>query len=86
MNALYKPGDRVLIKSKYDEGADTSSYKFFFTPQMLNTFGGHVCTIESVSYYGHNNLYQVKDDGYEYRIKEDNVQYSWSSGMFESEF
>lgn len=86
MKALYKPGDRVLIKSKYDKGAKENSYRFVFVENMLETFGGHICTISEVSDFEYRDSYQVMDDNHKYYIKEDNSRYSWASSMFEPEF
>lgn len=45
MNSLYKKGDTVLIKSQYDKGCRSTSYRFIFVDYMLKRYGGKVCTI-----------------------------------------
>lgn len=35
MDPLYKVGDEVLIKSAYDPGCTSHSYKFSFAKEML---------------------------------------------------
>lgn len=85
MKPLYKPGDKVLVKSKYDEGFESNSYRFAFILPMLEEYGGTICTIGMVSkFYG--DQCAVEDDGYKYYIKEDNSEYMWASSMFEPEF
>lgn len=86
MKPLYKPGDKVLVKSKYDEGFGSGSYRFMFLPKMLKEYGGTICTIDKVSNFCNYPQYDVEDDGYEYYIKEDGGEYMWASSMFEPEF
>ncbi len=87
MNPLYKEGDTVLIKSQYDKGCVSTSYRFIFMNHVLNRYGGKVCTILRRIYAGkNNNDNQIQDDGYCYFIKEDMCEYLWSSSMFEAEF
>lgn len=87
MNSLYKKGDTVLIKSQYDKGCRSTSYRFIFVDYMLKRYGGKVCTILGGSCAGENNNYnQIQDDGYCYFINEDIHRYFWASSMFEPEF
>lgn len=85
--ALYKVGDKVLVKSKWDNGYSGNNYRFGFVNKMLERFGGKVCTIESrtpvdFSFYD----YDIKDDSFQYTLKEDRHTFAWASSMFESEF
>lgn len=85
--ALYKVGDKVLVKSKWDNGYNGYNYRFGFVNKMLERFGGKVCTIGSrtlvdFSFYD----YDIKDDSFQYTLKEDEYVFAWASSMFESEF
>lgn len=53
---------------------------------MLVEYGGRVCTISSSEYQDVFDDNKFPDDGYLYRIKEDNSTWSWASSMFEPEF
>lgn len=86
MEQLYKPGDKVLVKSKYDEGFESVDYRFIFMPKMLKKYGGTICTIDRMSGFYNYPQYAVEDDGYKYYIKEDGGEYIWASSMFEPEF
>lgn len=87
MKPLYKVGDSVLIKSKYDHKLGAMNYRFGFTSEMKEQFGGTVCTILDMKEIGVEYVRrQVSDDGYLYHIKEDNRCWSWASSMFEPEF
>lgn len=83
--ALYKVGDKVLVKSKWDNGYNGNNYRFGFVNKMRERFGGKVCTIESripVDF----RFYDIKDDSFQYTLKEDRHTFAWVSSMFESEF
>ena len=86
MKQLYKPGDKVLVKSKYDEGFESDDYRFRFLSKMLKEYGGTICTIDKRSSFHNYPQYAVEDDGYKYYIKEDGGEYMWASSMFEPEF
>lgn len=85
MDPLYKVGDQVIVKDKYDNGCNSSSYKFYFTGSMKRDFGGKVCTIKSIRESVPVRR-EIPDDGYLYHLVEDNNLYNWASSMFESEF
>lgn len=70
---LYNVGDRVLIKDLYKE----SNYAFNIEPAMQE-FSNKICTIKEVRLAEDEITY----DGYEYKIKEDDGFYTWSSDMF----
>lgn len=86
MESLYKVGDIVLIKSKYDLNCTNFSYRFNFTGYMLDKFGGKVCTISKVEKQRKRWHNGVSDDNYLYLLKEDKEAFHWASSMFESEF
>lgn len=86
MDPLYKVGDTVLIKSTYDPGCTFFFYRFSFTDSMLHAYGGKVCEIVEVKKPLLNGISIVPDDGYLYRLREDNGKFCWASSMFESEF
>lgn len=87
MEPKYKIGDKVKIKSRYDDGCDENSYKFTFTTSMLADFGGRVVTINYIDAKFNSRLVDcpVPDDGYLYRF-DDGWQFYWASSMFEEEF
>lgn len=87
MKQLYKVGDSVLVKDKYDPGYNEYGYTYCFTQDMLIQYGGKVCTISMVQY--DPNLRgpgRIPDDDYLYYLEEDNAEWSWASSMFEPEF
>ncbi len=86
MKPLYKPGDKVLVKLKYDEGFKSYDYRFMFLPKMLRKYGWTICTIDKVESFDGYHQYDVEDDGYKYYIEEDGGEYMWASSMFEPEF
>ena len=87
MAAKYKVGDKVVIKSKYDEGKTNYDYIWGFTQGMLNEWGGKTMTVQEVSgpRYGDGSWQRdrVPDDGYNYYLDEDDKEWIWSSSMFE---
>lgn len=86
MESLYKIGDNVLIKEKYDPECNGFNYSYYFSERMLTEYGGKVCTISEVEYYGNIQFGKLPDDGYLYSIEEDGGRCSWASSMFEPEF
>lgn len=83
---LYKIGDKVLVKSKYDKGCTSSSYRFSFVSYMLSNFGGNVYKIkEIVRYDYYQRDFAIPDDGYQYQLDKCE-NYKFSSSMFEPEF
>lgn len=89
--SLYKVGDKVKIKSHYDEGCTGDSYPAGFTTTMLSEYGGKVCTISSVEKRFGSDCYQTifpktfNGDATAYRLVEDFGCYVWHSSMFEPE-
>ena len=80
-------GDKVKIKSKYDEGCDQYDYVGAFVEDMLIYYGGRVATIEEkwpIRYIIPTK--KIKSDGFGYNLNIDNHAWTWSSGMFEEEF
>lgn len=86
MDPLYKVGDTVLIKSAYDPNCTSLYYRFNFTGYMLHKFGGEIFEISDVRKPIVEEQPTVPDDGYLYRLKGDNMFFSWASSMFEPEF
>lgn len=87
MEQLYKVGDNVLIKDKYDPGCDEYSYTYCFTNDMRMEYGGKVCTISAVQYEPNlRNVNRIPDDDHLYYLEEDGGSWSWASSMFEPEF
>lgn len=86
MKPLYKVGDLVRIKNKYDPGANNFSYYcVFIQDEMLEKFGGKICKIRSCWSEHHNyNDAEIPDDGCMYKLEENN--YAWNSSMFDPEF
>lgn len=83
--ALYKVGDKVLVKSKWDNSYNGDNYRFGFVNNMRERFGGKVCTIVSRTPVD-SRFYGIKDDSFQYTLKEDRHVFAWASSMFESEF
>lgn len=82
MEPLYKVGDKVRIKSKYDPGKNEESYYHaFLRYQMLIPFGGKVYTIKEVVRRKYERPSKIPDDGYQYYLVE--IPWTWSSSMFE---
>ena len=80
-------GDKVKIKSKYDEGCDGYDYIGGFVEDMLIYYGGMVATIEKKWPLGPNvPIRKINGDGFYYNLNIDNHAWTWSSGMFEEEF
>lgn len=86
MESLYKIGDNVLIKEKYDPGCKDLDYSYWFAENMLTEYGGRVCTISKAKYWYKMQDGRLPDDGYLYSIEEDGGYWSWASSMFEPEF
>ena len=86
MESLYKIGDNVLIKEKYDPGCKGLDYSYYFAENMLTEYGGRVCTISKAKYRHKMQNGRLPDDGYLYSIEEDGGCWSWASSMFEAEF
>lgn len=70
MNAPeYKVGDKVTIRSKYHINCESSDYACSFTEGMRATFGGNLCTIDSIylvdkvdAFGNHKKAYTLKED------------------------
>lgn len=86
MESLYKIGNNVLIKEKYDPGCKGLDYSCYFAENMLTEYGGRVCTISKAKYRHKMQDDRLPDDGYLYSIEEDGGRWSWASSMFEAEF
>lgn len=86
MGSIYKAGDKVLIKSKFDDNCNEFDYPCGFTDSMIRNYGGEIHTISCV-YNIPNNVYEDRkmyEEPYFYSLKGNG--YSWSSAMFEKEF
>lgn len=80
-------GDKVKIKSKYDEDCDEYDYVGAFVYNMLMCYGGRVAIIEKKWPFESNmSIKKIKDDGFFYNLNIDGQSWIWSSGMFEEEF
>lgn len=80
-------GDKVKIKSKYDEGCNTYDYTASFVEDMLIDYGGKVAIIEKKWPIPPNRpIKKIKDDRFFYHLNIDAHAWTWTSGMFEEEF
>ena len=80
-------GDKVKIKSKYDEGCDQYDYTASFVEDMLIAYGGKVATIEKKWPVAPDRpIKKIEDDRFFYRLNIDGHAWAWTSGMFEEEF
>lgn len=81
--SLYKVGDKVRIKSKYDENSKENDYPCSFTKKMLKDYGDKIYTIKFVN-PSSITLVDCKHylEPYVYLLDEDT--YSWTAAMFES--
>lgn len=80
--SIYKVGDKVRIKSKYDLNSSSIDYPHTFTAGMLDK-GGKIYTISSVNARDIPSIRTLKHykEPYYYTLNEDS--YSWSAAMFE---
>lgn len=70
MNAPeYKVGDKVTVRSKYHINCKSSDYACSFTEGMRATFGGNLCTIDSIylvdkvdAFGNHRKAYTLRED------------------------
>lgn len=77
MEALYKKGDKVIIRG--DLKSLSGGIRFGMTSEMLGMAGkAYVISKVSKSYSPSNPL----EDGYEYRLEGDSGDWSWSSEAF----
>lgn len=88
--SFLKIGDRVKIKSEYDPGLDWEDYPSSFVDDMLENYGGKICTIADIIEPDYKSeRYERKafnGDTAVYFLKEDKDQYWWDSCMFEPTF
>lgn len=82
--SLYKVGDVVIVKDRYDPACGEDDYPHYFAEDMLGGYGNKKVTITKVefissSYYSKFKLYK---EPYTYYIKEDSGEHSWSAAMF----
>ena len=82
MDSIYKKGDKVLVKSVYDEGCRQQDYTCRFTPEMLKYFGGKIVTIDAVKPLSNPPHAKLNQEPIKYKIKEDRHIYNWSAEMF----
>ena len=80
--SLYKVGDEVKIKSKYDINSNENDYHCFFTKQMLENHGGKTYTIKSVKSNSCQSYCKYYLEPYYYNLE--GTSYNWTAGMFES--
>ena len=86
MDPLYKVGDIVLIKSAYDSDCTSRSYRFVFSLEMLQQYGGKIYKITSIQRFANKDHDGVPDDGYLYGLEGKANRFYWVSSMFEPEF
>lgn len=86
MDPLYKVGDIVLIKSAYDPGCTSRSYRFGFALKMLQQHGGKIYKIVHIRRFANKDHDGVPDDGYLYALEGKANCFYWVSSMFEPEF
>ena len=77
---LFKPGDKVKIKSDLRKG---DQYPFGVSGSMED-FAGKICTVKTIkeNSYAYPSSY-LGNDGFEYTLEEDELGYAWSSPMFD---
>lgn len=80
---LFKSGDRVKIKSKWDPGCTSTDYPQAFIEDMVLKFGGKTVTIVTSWRRTKTDRRLENDDLYTYNIAEDSKQYVWTSSMFD---
>ena len=80
ISSLYKVGDKVKIKSKYDQNSKCEDYPCGFTREMLNKYGEITDTIKEVV---SSNYFSKKHyvEPYVYQLKSN--AYTWSASMFD---
>ena len=82
MDSIYKKGDKVLVKSVYDQGCRQWDYTCTFMPDMLEHFGGKIVTIDTVNPLSRSSDAKLNRESIKYQIKEDRHMYNWSAEMF----
>ena len=81
--SIYKVGNQVRVKSKYDYKCNSSYYTAGFMYEMLRNYGGKIVTIISVKPIEESRKKVLNKELFTYRIKEDNGYWEWSAEMFE---
>lgn len=81
--SIYKVGDQVRVKSKYDDKCDSSYYTAGFPYEMLRRYGGRRVTIIDVKPIGESRKRALNKELFTYQIKEDHGHWEWSAEMFE---
>lgn len=80
MEPIFAIGEKVRVTERE---FGSYAYKYEYTDEMCDMFEGKIVTICQVNpNYSHEEC-EVEDDGASYYIKEDNRNFTWSSGMFD---
>ena len=83
IESLYKVGDIVTIKDKYDYNFSNHDYPFSFTEYMKDHYGGKKCRISRVIYNSNHEDKPTYTEPFEYKLAElGENSYSWSAAMF----
>lgn len=80
MEPIFAIGEKVRVTEREFDGYD---YKYEYTDEMRDRFEGKIVTISQVYPNCSSVECEVEDDGASYHIKEDNGNFTWSSGMFD---
>lgn len=81
--SLFKLGQSVIVKDCLDPGTKSRDYRFGFTEDLRERFGGKAVTIRAICKAIPTYLpFKVKDDCYLYLIEDDPNNFYFSSGMF----
>lgn len=83
---MYKVGDKVVVKDKYDLGCFAEDYGVYFNSSMLDDYGGRTVTISAVQPMSKDaiGIGKLYIEPYTYNIVEDSGYWIWDASMFVS--
>ena len=80
IKSLYKVGDVVTIKDKYDEGFGMSDYPGSFLIKMVKDYGNRKCKIKEVIESPYSCTLRAYVDPFTYKLE--GAPWNWSAAMF----